>query len=381
MNYKFSEKEKLELVNRHLSGESVASIIAETHLPKSTFYSWLKKRENTIDNSKEINQKNFHALERKVKRLESIIQILKTVPCTATAPLIERLYALESLHDQYNVHVLCEALNVSRGTFYNHIFRNKKEDTTYAQRREELKTKIKEIFDDYNQIFGAGKITAIMKNEGWHVSEEMVLELMRELGLKSIRQNSKSLYLKEKRAMTNHLRQNFYADRPNQVWVSDVTFFRWNAKTYYICVIIDLFARKVVGHKISYRDSTHLVKSTFKQAYENRTPVEHLTFHSDQGGNYRSNTFRSYLSSLGVEQSFSRSHTPHDNSVAESFFSSLKREELYRRKFRSENEFRKVVNDYMTFYNTVRPHSTLKNKTPEQVEATFAYSKSISLNL
>ena len=122
-----------------------------------------------------------------------------------------------------------------------------------------------------------------MKNEGYQVSEKMVLELMRDRGLSSIRQNSKSLYLKERRKMSNHLGQNFHTERSNQVWVSDVTFFRWYDKTYYICVIIDLFSRKVVGHRISYRNSTHLVKYTFKQAYENRMPNEQLLFHSNQG--------------------------------------------------------------------------------------------------
>ena len=107
-------------------------------------------------------------------------------------------------------------------------------------------------------------------------------------------------------------------------------------------------------------------------------PNEQLLFHSDQGANYCSNTFRNYLESLNVEQSFSRPHTPHDNAVAETFFSHMKREELYRRRLRSENEFRKMVDDYMEFHNNIRPHSTLKNKTPEQVELAFACSKGVS---
>ena len=87
------------------------------------------------------------------------------------------------------------------------------------------------------------------------------------------------------------------------------------------------------------------------------------------------NTFRNYLHSLNVEQSFSRPHTPHDNAVTESFFSHMKRGKLYRRRFRSENELRKAVDHYIEFHNTDRPHSTLRNKTPEQVEAIFAQSQ------
>ena len=142
---------------------------------------------------------------------------MQTANCTAKASLIERLYALEALHGQYNVYMLCEALYVPRGTFYNHVLRNKKDNTSYAKRREELRIRIQEVYNDSRQIFGAGKIAAVMKNQGYRVNEKTVLELMREMGIASISQNSKSLYLKEKRKTSNHLKQNFNADKPNQV--------------------------------------------------------------------------------------------------------------------------------------------------------------------
>jgi transposase InsO family protein len=110
------------------------------------------------------------------------------------------------------------------------------------------------------------------------------------------------------------------------------------------------------------------------QAYKVRNPDKGLIFHTDRGSNYRSHTFCKCLILLGVEQSLSRSSMPYDNAVAESFFASMKKEELYRRKYRSEKEFRQAVDDYMLFYNTKRPHQTLKYKTPEQAEAAFARS-------
>lgn len=99
-------------------------------------------------------------------------------------------------------------------------------------------------------------------------------------------------------------------------------------------------------------------------AYEERKPILPLIFHTDRGGNYRSKTFCSYLRSLNVTQSFSRSHIPYNNSVMESFFSNLKREELYRTKYRSESEFRTAVDRYMIFYNEQRPHIKNGYKTP-----------------
>lgn len=154
-----------------------------------------------------------------------------------------------------------------------------------------------------------------MKEEGHRISVKMVQELMRDMGLISIRQDAKGLYDKEKTRLKNRLNQQFTTDAPNQIWVSDVTYFRYNDKNYYICVIIDLFARAVVGYHVSRKNSTQLTKSTFKSAYEKRKPPEGLLFHTDRGSNYVSNTFCAYLRSLHVTQSFSRAYIPYDNSV------------------------------------------------------------------
>ena len=282
-----------------------------------------------------------------------------------------KLHAMEELYGQYSVHMLCEALKVSRGTFYNHIFRNKRDNTWYAKRREEYRLMVKQIYDDSNQIFGVAKITAVMKEKGYHISAEMVRELMRDMGLVSIRQNAKDLYDKEQRKFKNYLNQQFTATRPNEVWVSDVTCFRLHNKNYYICVVLDLFSRMAIGCKVGKTNSKQLVKGTFQMAYTNRKPVLPLTFHTDRGSNYQSKTFRLTLQSLGVTQSFSRAHIPYDNSVMESFFSNLKREELYRTKYRSENEFRTAVNQYIVFYNEQRPHAKNGYKTPLKKELDY----------
>ena len=243
--------------------------------------------------------------------------------------------------------MLCDALKVPRGTFYNHILRNKKNNTWYAKRREEFRAKIQQIYDDNNQIFGSGKIRAVMKAEGYQISPEMVRELMRDMGLLSVRDGAKDFYEKGNNCYNNRVQQQFKTTAPNQIWVGDVTCFRFRDTNYYICAIIDLYARLVAGYKVSRNCSTQLTKSTF----ESRGKPQNLMFHSDRGGNYISYTYREYLASLKVEQSFSRSGVPYDNAVIESFFSNMKREELYRTKYRSEKEFKAAVDSYMLFYN------------------------------
>ncbi len=378
MHCKYNNAIKQEIIEKYQNGSSVTALSNDTGIARSTIYAWIKQTTVAEKETKQVSLKRFRTIENKVIRLEGIIKILQSVSCRFDDPLDIKLCALEELYGQYSVHMLCEALKVSRGTFYNHILRNKRDNTWYAKLREEHRLKIQQIYDDSNQIFGADKITAIMKDEGYRISAKMVRELMRDMGLISIRQDAKSLYDKEQQRFKNHLNQQFTTNRPNEVWVSDVTYFRFNNKNYYICAVIDLFARSVIGYRIGKINSTQLVKSTFRIAYESRQPTSPLIFHTDRGANYRSNTFCSYLKSLNVTQSFSRAHIPYDNSVMESFFSNLKREELYRAKYRSENEFRTAVDKYMIFYNEQRPHAKNGYKTPMKKELDY-YDKQANL--
>ncbi|MBD5103515.1 MAG: IS3 family transposase [Ruminococcaceae bacterium] len=371
MNSKYTPETKQQIFAHLESCESVNSIAKNTGIPQSTIYSWIKTAKKDSESFELIKSSDYKTLQRQNERLKTIIKILKTVNCCVGSPLKDKLNELEKLYGQYSVHVLCDALDVPRGTFYNHIKRNKRDDTYYAKHREELRLKIQEIFDESRQIYGSDKILAVLQREGYRTSKKMVLELMRDMGLTSIRQDAKKMYGKEIRKCKNHINQNFNPDTPNQIWVSDVTYYKFNDKVLYICAIIDLYSRMVISYKIGKKNSTNLVKSTFKQAYETRNPQK-LIFHTDRGSNYRSYTMCTYLKSLKVTQSFSSAHNPYDNSVMESFFSTMKREELYRTKYRSEQELRNGIDQYIAWYNTIRPHRAVGNKTPLEVETAFA---------
>ena len=196
---------------------------------------------------------------------------------------------------------------------------------------------------------------------------------MREISLESIGRHSKREHRKKggRTRRQNILQQQFKVAEPNRVWVSDTTYFKVKDRCYYICVVIDLFSRKVVAHRISLKHSTYLTTSTLRRALKDRAYPQQLTFHSDQGCQYTSKAFRDLLRVNKIVQSFSRTGAPHDNAVAEAFFSALKKEELYRTNFKSEREFYECVDDYMVFYNTKRPHGTLAYKTPEKFEVAY----------
>lgn len=368
---RLNAEEKQALVSRYHAGESAAEICADTGIARSTFYTWIKPyTTTTTDSGHVVSQQEFIKMKQRIQKLEQKVEILQKVGCTASAPLQEKLQELSKLYGQYSVHVLCEALCVSRGTFYNHIFR-RKEVTAYDKRRAEMREHIKVVFDESHQRFGANKIAAVLSEQGIHISPQYTAELMREMGLQSVMLYSKRDYQKQERLAKkqNLLQRQFQVDAPNRVWVSDVTCFKINHKYLYVCVILDLFSRKVVAYRVSPKNSTYLITSTFRQAFQRRSAPQSLMFHSDQGVQYTSKAFRKLLRMNKVVQSFSKSGQPHDNAVMESFFASMKREEIYRTHYTSERQFTNSVDTYIEFYNTRRPHSTLNYKTPDQFEA------------
>lgn len=229
--------------------------------------------------------------------------------------------------------------------------------------------KVQQIFDDNEQRYGAEKIRTTLAKSGIRVSKKRVTAIMRELGLYSIRVDAKKLFKQQQqRAKENLLKREFSADRPNKVWVSDITQFKIKNYWLYLCVILDVYSRRVVGYRISHNSSTHLTVATFRTAYQERGKPNGLTFHSDRGNQYISKAFMTLLQECGVKQSFSASGRPLDNAVSEAFFASFKREEAYRRDYTSEKHFCKCVDEYIRFYNEDRPHRTLNYKTPQAFE-------------
>ena len=140
---RLSIEEKQSLVSRYHAGESAAEICADVGVARSTFYSWLKPYTTTTTaTGYTVSQQEFNKMKQKIQKLEQKVEILQKVNCTVSAPLQEKLQELAKLYGQYSVHALCEALCVSRGTFYNHIFR-RKEVTVYDKRRAKMKEYIK----------------------------------------------------------------------------------------------------------------------------------------------------------------------------------------------------------------------------------------------
>lgn len=375
MPKEYSTKFKTEVIKRYQNGESILALSQELCIAQSTIYHWRKEYYSIKTANRTYTPKEFDALSRRLEKLEHEMEIIKQSGYIADVPLQKKLSVLESIYRQadntYSVHELCEALDIARGTFYNYIFRR----ADHSKREEaqvELMRLVQQVFDDSSQRFGAEKICVTLTESGVCVSTKRIAAIMRELGLQSVRPDAKKQYKKQQQyKKQNLLERQFTAKHPNQIWVSDITYFKVNDYWVYLCVILDLFSRKIVGYRVSRNASTNLVTSTFRTAFRERGNPSSLTFHSDRGKQYTSAAFTALLQKCGVKQSFSATARPHDNAVAETFFASFKKEEAYRREYTSEQGYRKSVEQYIQFYNELRPHRTLKYKTPTAFEKAY----------
>ena len=375
MPKEYSTKFKTEVIKRYQNGESILALSQELRIAQSTIYHWRKEYCSIKTANRTYTPKEFDALSRRLEKLEHEMEIIKRSGYIADVPLQKKLSVLENIYRQadntYSVHELCEALDIARGTFYNYIFRR----ADHSKREEaqiELMRLVQQVFDDSSQRFGAEKIRVTLAGSGVRVSTKRIAAIMQELGLQSIRPDAKKQYKKQQQyKKQNLLERQFTADHPNQIWVSDITYFKVNDYWMYLCIILDLFSRRIVDYRVSRNASTNLVTSTFRTAFRERGNPSGLTFHSDRGKQYTSAAFTALLQKCEVKQSFSATARPHDNAVAETFFASFKKEEAYRREYTSEQSYRKSVEQYIRFYNELRPHRTLKYKTPQAFEEAY----------
>lgn len=300
---------------------------------------------------------------------KQILHRCKCHPCDTSSV---KMAEMAKLRDEFSIHALCRTLEVKRGTFYNYLFRGKPVKS-YERNDEILRPQIRELFEASKERFGANKIRIELMERGFQVSYKHISRLMEERGqeckqrkLRCFNSTNRSYRFRRNRVM-----QKFDQTAPNVVWGSDVTYSRVNNDFYAICVIIDLFSRKVIAHKISKENNTELVLETFKLAYERRGNPQGLLLHSDQGTQYSAYKFRKHLRDSGVRQSFSNPGTPYDNAVAESFFRMMKQKELSHNYCHSEDELNATVADYVNFFNTMRPHRKLGGQSPDDFEKRF----------
>ncbi len=274
--------------------------------------------------------------------------------------------------NEFSVKKMAEVLKVSRSRYYTWL-----KDPYIKQHKDaQLGERIEQIFLDSGKRYGSPKIHNHLKDEQISCGKKRVARIMRQKGLKA-RQKKKFKQTTDSNhshpVAENILNRNFIVDEPNRVWVSDITYLWTQEGWLYLSVIIDLFSRLIVGYSMSEHIDTVIVMDAFTMAVNNRNPPKGLIFHSDRGVQYASKEFRELLKKYEAIQSMSRKGNCWDNACAESFFSTLKIEEVYRCSYRTRQEARLSVFEYLeVFYNRFRKHSFLDYLSPENYECKWA---------
>lgn len=208
---------------------------------------------------------------------------------------------------------------------------------------------------------------------GIKISLGRVARLMKQMDLPKM--STAKSYKKSKldnAVRENILKQNFSTNLPNCVWVSDITYLKVGGRHAYLCVIIDLFSRMVVGWKLSNSMKANLVCDTLNASFVKRGRPTNLIFHSDQGSQYTSSEFKNLLDDFNITASFSKKGYPYDNAVCESFFKFLKKECTNRRSYASFNDLKEDLFEYIEgFYNIRRPHSANNMLSPSEKEEVY----------
>ena len=268
--------------------------------------------------------------------------------------------------DKYSISEMCRLFDVSRSGYYGFVKRMNK-----PAKDLELSELIRECQVETKQTYGYRRVAIWLERKGVHHNPKTILRVMNKYSLLSVvRRRRYCNYSQALHRYDNLLNRDFHADRPNQKWVTDISYIKTSQGFLYLSVIRDLYDRSIVAYKTSTVQNINLVLNTIRAAKRKEKVTGELQLHSDQGFQYTSHGYFKLIQSYNIIPSMSRRGNPYDNALAENFFSILKTECIYRTKIRTFAEARQLIDDYIYFYNHQRIQ--LKTKlTPLELRSQF----------
>ena len=252
--------------------------------------------------------------------------------------------------DKYSISEMCRFFKVSRSGYYGYVSRMDIPSWDLP-----LAEKIRECQDKCGKTYGYRRVHIWLERNGIYRNPKTVLRVMQKYGLLSvIRRKKYRNYGEYLHKYPNLLNQDFSAERPNQKWVTDISYIHTKQGTLYLSVIRDLFDNSIVAYKTGTTQNVNLVLNTIREAKKKEKVTAELQLHSDQGFQYTSQAYFKLTQSYGITPSMSRRGNPYDNALAENFFSILKTECVYRIKFQTFDEAQQIIAEYIYFYNNQR---------------------------
>lgn len=270
----------------------------------------------------------------------------------------------------FSVLKMCHYLDVSKSGYYDWI---KRPESKRTLENRAILISIKDIRNSkYKKVYGAPRIHRELLAKNIVCSKNRVARIMRKNNIqaKTRKKWKASTYAKHKLPVANNLlKQNFVTDKPNNVWTSDITYIWTDEGWLYLCIVLDMFSRQIIGWSMDKTMKKELVLSALSLAIGRRNPSTGLIFHSDQGVQYASYAVRELLDVHGFKQSMSKRGDCFDNAVTETFFHSLKTEYVFFRKFKTRADAKTEIFEYIEcFYNRERRHSFLDYFSPVEYE-------------
>ncbi|ECD2591413.1 IS3 family transposase [Escherichia coli] len=368
---RYPEEFKTEAVKQVVDrGYSVASVATRLDITTHSLYTWIKKYGPDSSANKEQSdaQAEIRRLQKELKRVTDERDIFKKSRGVLRKAVRLRYAFIRDNSCCWPVRLLCRVLDVHPSGFYAWL------QQPHSQRHQadlRLTGQIKQFWLESGCVYGYRKIHLDLRDSGQQCGVNRVWRLMKRVGIKAqVGYRSPRARKGEASIVSpNRLQRQFNPDAPDERWVTDITYIRTHEGWLYLAVVVDLFSRKIIGWSMQSRMTKDIVLNALLMAVWRRNPEKQVLVHSDQGSQYTSHEWQSFLKSHGLEGSMSRRGNCHDNAVAESFFQLLKRERIKKKIYGTREEARSDIFDYIEmFYNSKRRHGSSEQMSPTEYE-------------
>ncbi|MCQ4323125.1 IS3 family transposase [Stutzerimonas stutzeri] len=371
-NPRYPEEFKIEAVKQVTDrGLPVAEVAARLGMSTHSLYAWVKRYSKPQEQraQEDDQQAELRRLRAELKRVTEERDILKKGRRVLCQGVRLKYAFINQLSADYPVRRLCLTLKVHASGYYAWLAEPKSARAKDDQRLLDL---IKHAWLESGGVYGYRKIHDDLRELGEACGKHRVARLMRLEGLRSqtgYRRRPGRYGGKPPVASPNHLERRFNVTEPNKVWVTDITYIRTYEGWLYLAVVLDLFSRQVIGWSMKPQMTSDLAIDALLMAVWRRKPKQEVMIHSDQGSQFSSGDWQSFLKANNLLGSMSRRGNCHDNAVAESFFQLLKRERIRRRIYSTRQDARADVFDYIEmFYNPKRRHGFNNQLSPVEFE-------------
>ncbi|MCU1734373.1 MULTISPECIES: IS3 family transposase [unclassified Pseudomonas] len=375
---RYPEEFKIEAVKQVTEkGKPVADVALRLGMSVHSLYAWIKVYSKPQEQRQQDDdqQAELRKLRAELKRVTEERDILKKGRRVLCQGLRLKYAFIKQRAGEYSIRRLCLTLKVHPSGYYAWL---SEPQSLRAKDEQRLLGLIKHSLLESGGVYGYRKIHDDLREAGEDCGRHRVARLMRLEGLRSqtgYRRRPGKFGGKPAVASPNLLKRQFDVVEPNKVWVTDITYIRTYEGWLYLAVVLDLFSRQVVGWSMKSQMTSDLAIDALLMAVWRRKPKQEVMVHSDQGSQYSSSDWRSFLKANNLVASMSRRGNCHDNAVAESFFQLLKRERIRRKIYTTREDARSDVFDYIEmFYNVKRRHGFNNQLSPVEYEKRYFLS-------